>query len=68
MQIFAHKCDFCRGPVGPIALRYWRMRFCSTAHRKAYQDRLAEGTRTKIRLLADVRATAEHEIGSRAAA
>jgi hypothetical protein len=30
------------------------MRFCSKAHKKAYQYRLAEGTRAKIRLLANV--------------
>jgi hypothetical protein len=54
MQIIAPKCDFCRGPVGPIAPRYWRMRFCSIAHREAYQHRLADGTRAKIKLLADV--------------
>ncbi len=44
----AHKCDYCRGPLGLITARYWGMRFCSKAHKKAYQRRLAEGTRTKI--------------------
>ena len=47
----AHKCDYCRGPVGPVAPRYWRMRFCSKAHKKAYQRRLTDGTRAKIRHL-----------------
>jgi hypothetical protein len=47
----AHKCDYCRGALGLIAPRYWGMRFCSKAHKKAYQHRLAEGTRTKIRHL-----------------
>jgi hypothetical protein len=48
----AHKCDYCRGPLGLIAPRYWRMRFCSKAHKSAYQRRLAEETRTKIQHLA----------------
>jgi hypothetical protein len=48
----AHKCDYCRGPLGLIAHRYWLMRFCSKAHKKAYQRRLAEETRAKIRHLA----------------
>ena len=43
----AHKCDYCRGPLGLIAPRYWGMRFCSKAHKKAYQRRLAEETRAK---------------------
>ena len=47
----AHKCDYCRGPLGLIAYRYWLMRFCSKAHKKAYQRRLAEETRAKIRHL-----------------
>jgi hypothetical protein len=50
----AHKCDYCRGALGLIAPRYWGMRFCSKAHKKAYQHRLAEGTRTKIRHLVHV--------------
>jgi hypothetical protein len=40
----AHKCDYCGGPLGLIAPRYWGMRFCSKAHKKAYQRRLAEVT------------------------
>jgi hypothetical protein len=48
----AHKCDYCRGPLGLVAHRYWLMRFCSKAHEKAYQGRLAEGTLAKIRQLA----------------
>jgi hypothetical protein len=47
-----HKCDYCRGPLGLVTSRYWRMRFCSKAHKKAYQSRLAEMTRAKIRHLA----------------
>jgi hypothetical protein len=52
MQMTTHKCDYCRGALGPIAHLYWRMRFCCKAHKKAYQHRLAEGTRAKIRHLA----------------
>ena len=48
----AHKCDYCRGALGLIAPRYWGMRFCSKVHKKAYQRRLAEETRAKIRHLA----------------
>lgn len=48
----AHKCDYCRGPLGLVTHRYWLMRFCSRTHRKAYQGRLAEETRAKIRRLA----------------
>jgi hypothetical protein len=47
-----HKCDYCRGPLGLVTSRYWGMRFCSKAHKKAYQHRLAEVTRAKIRHLA----------------
>jgi hypothetical protein len=48
----AYKCDYCRGPVGLVAHRYWLMRFCSEAHKTAYQGRLAEETRAKIQRLA----------------
>jgi hypothetical protein len=48
----AHKCDHCRGPLGLFVHRYWLMRFCSKAHKTAYQRRLAEETRAKIRHLA----------------
>ena len=48
----AYKCDHCRGPLGLFAHRYWLMRFCSKAHKMAYQRRLDEETRAKIRHLA----------------
>ena len=48
----AYKCDHCRGPLGLLAHRYWLMRFCSKAHKMAYQHRLDEETRAKIRHLA----------------
>ena len=48
----AHKCDYCRGPLGLVVHRYWLMRFCSKAHKKAYQGRLGEETLAKIQRLA----------------
>jgi hypothetical protein len=48
----AHKCDYCRCPLELVAHRYWLMRFCSKEHKKAYQRRLTEETRAKIRHLA----------------
>lgn len=44
-------CDHCRGKLGGLAHRYWQMRFCSTACTAAYQARLADGTRAKIKRL-----------------
>jgi hypothetical protein len=41
-------CDYCRGELRFGAQRYWRMRFCSNACKKAYQQRLDESTREKI--------------------
>ena len=52
MTMPAYKCDYCRGAVGLVAHRYWLMRFCSEAHVKAYQVRLADETRAKIQHLA----------------
>jgi hypothetical protein len=42
------RCDHCRQQVGLIVYRYWRMRFCSTPCKDAYQRRLAEETKVKI--------------------
>lgn len=44
-------CDHCRGSLGAPARRYWQMRFCSAVCVAAYQRRLADGTRAKIRRL-----------------
>src|SRR5438067_1694748 len=41
-------CDHCRGQVGVIVQRYWRMRFCSTACMNEYQQRLSTETQLKI--------------------
>jgi hypothetical protein len=45
------RCDYCRGGLGPCIHHYWQMRFCSPACVAAYQERLADGTRSKIRHL-----------------
>jgi hypothetical protein len=45
------KCDHCRGNLGPRIHRYWQMRFCSQACVAAYQHRLGEDTRMKIKRL-----------------
>jgi hypothetical protein len=45
------RCDHCRGNLGLIIHRYWRMRFCSAACRQAYQQRLHGETKAKIHLL-----------------
>jgi hypothetical protein len=45
------RCDHCRGSLGLIIHRYWRMRFCSAACKDAYQQRLNDVTKAKIRRL-----------------
>jgi hypothetical protein len=45
------RCDHCRNELGLDIHRYWRMQFCSGACMTAYQQRLAEITRIKIRNL-----------------
>jgi len=45
------RCDHCRGPLGLIIHRYWRMRFCSAACKDAYQQRLHDATKVKIHRL-----------------
>jgi hypothetical protein len=46
------RCDFCGGRLGLLVHRYYRMRFCSEAHMRAYCRRLGDETRAKIRRLA----------------
>jgi hypothetical protein len=41
-------CDHCRRPLGLMAHRYWRMRFCSAVCVQAYQHRLGDDTKQKI--------------------
>jgi hypothetical protein len=48
----ASRCDFCGGRLGLGIHRYYRMRFCSEAHMRAYRWRLTEETQAKIRRLA----------------
>jgi hypothetical protein len=45
------RCDQCRRGLGPDLHHYWHMRFCSSACISAYQQRLDEETREKIRHL-----------------
>lgn len=47
----AIRCDECRGRLGMLQRRYWRMRFCSKRCREAYIRRLHEDTRKKIAFL-----------------
>jgi hypothetical protein len=47
------RCDHCRAGLGAPIHRFWQMRFCSAACMAAYQERLADGTRMKIRRLED---------------
>jgi hypothetical protein len=51
------RCDHCRKSFGLVIHRYWRMRFCSADCWAAYQNRLDEDTKTKIRRLDFVGAT-----------
>jgi hypothetical protein len=45
------RCDHCRREIRVRVHRYWRMCFCSSACMTAYQQRLAEETKMKIRRL-----------------
>jgi hypothetical protein len=45
------RCDHCRRSLGLVVHRYWRMRFCSAACNEAYQRRLGDDTKAKIRTL-----------------
>ena len=51
VSVLALRCDHCRGDLGLHVHRYWQMRFCSLVCVTAYQQRLAEETRMKIRRL-----------------
>lgn len=55
-KLMTIRCDYCRGKFGLIVHRYWRMRFCSAACAQAYEQRLHDETRAKIRHLADTAA------------
>jgi hypothetical protein len=45
------RCDHCRRELGLGVHRYWRMCFCSQNCMTAYQKRLTQETKTKIRHL-----------------
>lgn len=45
------RCDHCREKLGDRVQHYWHMRFCSEACMQAYQHRLKDETRAKIRRL-----------------
>jgi len=51
LRLMTLRCDHCRGQLAAGVHRYWHMRFCSPACVAAYQERLAEHTKTKIRRL-----------------
>lgn len=59
------RCDYCRGKFGLIVHRYWHMRFCSTACTQAYQQRLLDETKAKIRDLADAAVAKPAPLGLR---
>ena len=42
-------CDFCRGKLGLMVHRYWRMRFCSSTCVQGYERRLDE-IKARLRL------------------
>ncbi|MGA8613355.1 MAG: hypothetical protein WB760_16970 [Xanthobacteraceae bacterium] len=66
------RCDHCRGKLGLSAQRYWRIRFCSEACKRAYQRRLDESTRDKVgrleRIARDAPQAIGHPLGSRSRA
>jgi hypothetical protein len=45
------RCDHCRREIRVRVHRYWRMCFCSSVCMTAYEQRLAEETKMKIRRL-----------------
>jgi hypothetical protein len=47
----AFRCDHCRRKRRLRVHRYWQMRFCSAACKEAYQRRLGEHTKVKMRRL-----------------
>jgi hypothetical protein len=50
----AIRCDYCGGSLSANPRLYWRMQFCSAVCVQAYQDRLDEDTKAKIRRLGAV--------------
>jgi hypothetical protein len=64
-KLMTIRCDYCRGKFGLIVHRYWRMRFCSAVCAQAYEQRLHDETKAKIRDLADTVAVKPPGLGSR---
>jgi hypothetical protein len=50
-QFMTLRCDHCRKHLGLVVHRYWHMRFCSAACAQAYERRLNDETKAKIRRL-----------------
>ena len=45
-------CNHCHGQLGLIVHRMWMLRFCSKSCKKAYEHKLQEERRAKLRHLA----------------
>jgi hypothetical protein len=46
------RCNHCNGQLGLIVHRKWMLRFCSKSCKKAYEHKLQEEHRAKLRHLA----------------
>ena len=46
------RCNHCNGQLGLIVHRKWMLRFCSKSCKKAYEHKLQEERRAKLRHLA----------------
>jgi hypothetical protein len=53
-KLMTLRCDHCRNALRADIHHYWRMRFCSASCKQAYQRRLQDNTRLKIRRLVAV--------------
>jgi hypothetical protein len=45
------RCNHCNGQLGLIVHRKWMLRFCSKSCKKAYEHKLQEERRAKLRHL-----------------
>ena len=43
------RCNHCNGQLGLIVHRKWMLRFCSKSCKKAYEHKLQEERRAKLR-------------------
>lgn len=46
------RCAYCGGGLGLISWRRWSLRFCSQAHKKAYEHREREEREKRIKWFA----------------